>query len=147
MVLSSRTAVEAKPVAYSEQHMSKIPSDRRMLNHVVVQASLALVAGVSWFALVASGAEGILPATLFILTLGLALTFGASQSRGRGISMSLLVAAAVVVGVFLAGGDLSENAEDGAFFIVLFAVVMTVLVLAAWLAGVAIGSAWRRVGR
>jgi hypothetical protein len=59
--------------------------------------------------------------------------------------MSVVVAAAVAISVFLGAGTLSENREDGYSYFVLFATLSTMLVLAFWLVGVVTGWAWRRV--
>lgn len=59
--------------------------------------------------------------------------------------MSVAVATAAMVGVFLADGSLSENPEDGYFYFMLFAAMVTIFVLAFWLIGVVIGNVWRRV--
>jgi hypothetical protein len=79
------------------------------------------------------------------VTLGLALAFGAAMSKVRGLLMSVLVAAAVVVGGLLGQGDVSRQFDDGAFFIILGVVAVTIIVLGFWLVGVVIGWTWRRV--
>jgi hypothetical protein len=128
-----------------DQHITEGSPERGSLGHVLLPVVIALVVGTSWYLLADADTAGFLHYVVLILTPGLAVTFGVSMSGLRGFAMSGLVAAAVVVGVFLGAGDLSENPEDGAFFIVLFAVVVTILTLAFWLIGVGVGSLWRRV--
>ena len=130
----------------TDQHITEGSPQRGLLGHLLLPVVIGLAVGTSWYLL--SGADaGFLTAVLLILTLGLAVTFGVSMSGLRGFTMSVLVAAAVVVGVFLQEGDLSENPEDGFGYIVGFAMLVTFFMLAFWVVGVGVRSAWRRVAR
>jgi len=107
-------------------------------------ALLPVIVGTAWYLLAADG-PGWFGYALLVVTLGLAVVFGASMSKVRGFTVSVVVAAAVVVGGLLGQGNLSEDLEDGASYIMLFAAVATIFVLAFWLIGVGIGSVWRHV--
>jgi hypothetical protein len=129
----------------TDQHTIKGSPDRRPLDNLVWPVALALPVGAFWYLLSVINAQGFLPLVLIIVTLALAVGFGVSMERTRGFIMSVVVAAAAMVGVFIADGSLSENPEDGYGYFVLAAVVVTVLVLGFWLIGVVLGSVRRRV--
>ncbi len=131
----------------TDQHITEGSPERGLLGHLLLPVVIALAVGTSWYLLSGADTAGFLTAVLLILTPGLAVTFGVSMSGLRGFTMSVLVAAAVVVGVFLREGDLSENPEDGFGYILLFAMVVTFFMVAFWVVGVVVGSVWRRVAR
>ncbi len=129
----------------TDQHFVEGSPDQGRLDNLVRAVALALPVGAFWYLISAIDAQGFLPLVLIIVTLGLAFGFGVSMERTRGFVMSVSVATAAMVGVFLADGSLSENREDGYFYFVLAAVVVTILVLASWLIGVVIGRVRHRV--
>jgi hypothetical protein len=124
---------------------SENPTGQGFLDTLDWTVALALPVSAFWYLLSTIEAEGLLPLVLIIATLGLAVGLGVSREAVVGFVMSLVVVGGIVVGVFLGAGDLSENPEDGPFFIVLFAVVMTILVLAFWLVGIGVARVRRRV--
>ena len=131
----------------TDQHITEGSPERGLLGHLLLPVVIGLAVGTSWYLLTGTDTAGFLTGVLLILTLGLAVTFGVSMSGLRGFTMSVLVAAAVVVGVFLREGDLSENPEDGFGYILFFAIVLNFLMLAFWAVGVGVESLWRRVVR
>jgi len=133
---------------HTDQHMTEGSPERGFLGHGFLPVVLALAAGASWYLLAATDAEGFLPVVLEVLTLGLAVAFGASLSKVRGLVMSAVIAAAVMVGAVLGADDLSRYTYEGEeLFVVLAVAAVTILVLAFWLIGVVIGWAWRRARR
>ena len=129
----------------------------------VAAIALTLGVGAAWYLVAANSQEGWFGYDLlFILTLGLAIAFGASMSTVRGFVMSTLLAAATIIGRALGEGDVIGRAFGGAglggdgtidpagvlsFWLV--AVLGTaMLVLAFWLIGVTIVTMWHgSVGR
>jgi hypothetical protein len=128
----------------------------------VVAILVTLAVGIAWYLAAANGPDGWLRYDLlFILTLGVAIAFGASMSIVRGFVMSTVLAAAAIVGRGLGEGDVISLAigrdwlgGDGtvdpvemmAFWLV-EVLGTAIFVLSFWLVGFVIGLAWRRVAR
>ena len=66
--------------SHTDQHTSKASQEPSSLVFAFVPMALVLAVGASWYLLAATGAEGS-PEVPFILTLGLAVAFGASMSK------------------------------------------------------------------
>jgi len=131
--------------SHTDQNVIKGSPELALLGFALLPVIVAFTVGTAWYLLAADGPGWFGYEALYAVTLGLALAFGAAMSKVRGLLMSVLVAAAVVVGGLLGQGDVSRQFDDGAFFIILGVVAVTILVLAFWLIGVVIGNVWRRV--
>ncbi len=132
-----------------DAHISKGSQDSALLAFALLPVIVAFIVGTAWYLLAANGpgwfGYGVLYALTLGLTLGLAVAFGVSMRKVRGFVMSVVVVAAAVVGSLTGQGDVSRQFDDGAAFIVFYAVTATIFVLAFWLIGVVIGWTWRRV--
>jgi len=121
---------------------------------------VTLAVGAAWYLFAANSLEGWSRYDLlFILTLGVAVAFGASMSIVRGFVMSTVLAAATIIGRALGEGDVMGQAFGGDWlggdgtvdpaevlsFWLVAVLGTTIFVLAFWLIGVIIGSLWRRV--
>lgn len=128
----------------------------------VAAIALTLAVGAAWYLVAANSQEGWgRYDLLFILTLGLAIAFGASMGTGRGFVMSTVLIAAAIIGRALGEGDVMGRAFGGASlggdgtvdpaevlsFWLVAVLGTTIIVLAFWLIGVVIGWTWLRARR
>ena len=124
------------------QNLSKGSPERSSLVFTFLPMALVLAVGASGYVLAATGPDASSGVPL-LLTLGLAVAFGAAMSKVRGLLMSVVLAAAVLVGGLTGQGDVSRQFDDGGSLLVVIAAALTIFVLAFWLLGVVIGSVWR----
>lgn len=134
---------------HNHSHVVEDAPERKLLDHLILPIALAAAVGAAWSVVGALGSDArVLAEAVIVLTLGLAIVVGASMARTRGFATSVAIAAAAVASVFLTEGSLSEDPRDGYVYFLLFAIVMTAVVLVFWFIGMVAAWTWRgRIGK
>lgn len=137
-----RSTEDLHPDAGSRHHGQTLARD------VGTVVGSIIVVGGSWWLLpeMVDMSDSYVPAALIFMTVGLAAIFGASMSAVRGFVASAALAAVVVGGGLLtADVPTTDYSGLGAFGLWLFSLATLIVLSLAWLAGVVVGWAWRRV--
>jgi peptidoglycan/LPS O-acetylase OafA/YrhL len=117
---------------------------RTQARGIVIVLALCVAVGMLWFSSAAEGNESFRPLTT--LTVSLAIIVGLSMAPKRSFVIALALAATAFVGLVL-GAIMSGQFDErwSALIVGTYAILLSVLALAAWLVGAAIRHVARRV--